>query len=151
MGLQRQVPNSQPKPPCPWLDFVFSIQTAEKSSKAIRGLFEEQHERLYGHRQEENEIEISKARLAGILAIAHPPILKRGGLMKSPTPVEHRSVYLDEENGFQVTPIYHGAELDAGVHLNGPLIVDEETTTIFVGAKDKLHVDPVGNYIIKFE
>src|SRR5262249_4682842 len=66
--------------------------TAEKSSKVIRNLFEEQHERLYGHRQEENEIEISKARLVGILAIAHPPVLKRGGLPKVATPIEHRAV-----------------------------------------------------------
>jgi N-methylhydantoinase A len=125
--------------------------TGEKCAKDIRNLFEEQHERLNGHRQEESEIEISKIRLVGIAAIPRLPTVRRISSLKPPIPIAHRPVYLDVDRGFQVTPIYRGADLEGGVQLNGPLIVDEATTTIFVGAQDRLRIDPVGNYIIELQ
>jgi N-methylhydantoinase A len=45
-------------------------------------------------------------------------------------------------------PVYRGAALRPGHRLRGPLLVEEQTTTIFVGADDTLEVDAAGDYLI---
>ena len=44
--------------------------------------------------------------------------------------------------------IYRGRELLPGHCCRGPLIVEEETTTLFVGPRDALQVDASGNFAI---
>ena len=44
--------------------------------------------------------------------------------------------------------IYRGRELLPGHICRGPLIVEEETTTLFVGPRDDLRVDASGNFAI---
>ena len=44
--------------------------------------------------------------------------------------------------------IYRGRELLPGHSCRGPLIVEEETTTLFAGPRDVLQVDASGNFTI---
>jgi N-methylhydantoinase A len=57
-------------------------------------------------------------------------------------------VHLDERRGRGLVPVYRGAALRPGHRLRGPLLVEEQTTTIFVGADDTLEVDAAGDYLI---
>ncbi len=66
----------------------------------------------------------------------------------APTPVETRPVYVDAGTGIADVAIYRGAELATGHVIQGPLIVEETTTTVFAGRGDRLEVDGGGNYLI---
>ena len=43
--------------------------------------------------------------------------------------------------GWRDVPVYDGADLTVGCTLDGPLLIEERTTTAFVGPKDRLEVD----------
>ena len=115
---------------------------------AIRESFDAEHGRLFGHVQPGGAIEITKLRVSGVGAIeplvhAKPP---RAAAM--PKPRERRNVWIDARAGWRETPIYAGCALQPGHALDGPAIVDEQTTTLLIGCGDRLDVDPTGNYRI---
>lgn len=115
---------------------------------ALRAAFEREYTRLYGHHQPDGIIEITKLRVVGLgllPALAPAPIAPADGLA---VPYEKRRVFLGRTPGFVATDIYRGAELHPGHRLTGPLIVEEDTTTIYVGPEDLLEVDAAGNYVI---
>ena len=115
---------------------------------ALRARFEDVYERLYGHRQPESRVEIVKLRLAatGVL-----PGLQRESADPAsdpPVPVETRPVYVDAATGVADMAIYRGRDLAPGHALDGPLVVEETTTTVLVGLGDRLEIDDGGNYLI---
>ena len=116
---------------------------------AIRADFEDQYERLYGHRQPETRIEIVKFRLTGFGVLPAPGEAPFETAASDPAPVAVRSVYVDEASTMCEVAIYSGGDLKAGHRLRGPLVVEEETTTVLVGRDDRLEVDAAGNYLIR--
>jgi len=115
---------------------------------ALRAQFEDAYDRLYGHRQPETRVEIVKLRLTalGVLPGLPPEFADRTA--GTPEPVETRPVYVDAATGVAEAPIYRGRDLAAGHIIDGPLVVEETTTTIFVGGGDRLEIDAGGNYLI---
>jgi N-methylhydantoinase A len=65
-----------------------------------------------------------------------------------PSPIERRKVWIDEAHGWMDTPVYAGATLGPGHRIDGPAIVNEQTTTVLVGSGDVLTVDRTGNFSI---
>ncbi|MEQ8347336.1 MAG: hydantoinase/oxoprolinase family protein [Sneathiellaceae bacterium] len=112
-----------------------------------RADFEARHLRLFGHIQPDGPVEVTSLRVVatGILpdAVQRQPAPSGG----PPVPAEHRDCYLGE-GGWQQVRVYAGAALEPGHRLDGPLIVEEQTTTIVVGPADILEVDRFGNYLI---
>ena len=51
---------------------------------------------------------------------------------------EKRKVWIDPVHGWRDVPVYDGAELRPGCRLDGPLLIEERTTTAFVGPRDRL-------------
>ena len=49
------------------------------------------------------------------------------------------------------TPVYRGADLQPGHRLEGPLLVEERTTTVVAGPGDRLEVLPSGDLLVLFE
>ena len=45
-------------------------------------------------------------------------------------------------------PVYDGADLRPGCKLDGPLLIEERTTTAFVGPRDRLEVDPRDDFLV---
>jgi N-methylhydantoinase A len=62
--------------------------------------------------------------------------------------VARRSVYHGAARGRADTAIYAGADLELGCRLDGPLLVEEVTTTVYVGPDDVLEVDNANNFVI---
>ena len=56
-----------------------------------------------------------------------------------------------EPRGFVPTPVYRGADLQPGHRLEGPLLVEERTTTVVAGPGDRLEVLPSGDLLIRFD
>lgn len=119
-------------------------------AQSIRCDFDREHGRLFGHTQPGGRIEIMKARAIGIgrlPSLSHPtPEAVRG----EPRPSETRPVWIDQRIGWREAPIFSGATLAPGHVVHGPAIIDEQTTTIFVGNGDVLKVGKTGNFDISF-
>ncbi len=116
---------------------------------AIRRDFEREHDRLFGHIQPGGSIEVTKLRIG---AFGHIPRLERAVARRSaaaPQPGERRRIWIDGVTGWAEAPVYDGRVLEAGSAIEGPAVVDEATTTLLIGAGDRLAVDASGNYDIE--
>ena len=118
------------------------------TEETVRAAFEAEHERLYGHHQPGGMIETTALHVVGIglLPPLHPP--ESPPAEGAPQPAERRAVWIDPARGRQEIPVYAGADLAPGHTLSGPLLVEEQTTTLFVGPGDRLAVDAAGNFAI---
>jgi N-methylhydantoinase A len=122
--------------------------TGQWDWSSVRSDFEKEYDRLFGHVQPEAPLEVVKLRLTGYGRISIPQPAEGRTADHPPEPYEIRPVYMDPENDERETPIYRGQDLFFGHALQGPLIIEEETTTILVGPRDRLSVDRAGNYMI---
>jgi len=113
---------------------------------ATRSRFEREHDRLFGHIQPEGTIEITKVRVSGIGRIEPLDHAMMPKTKSEAKPRTCRNAWIDVRTGWRETPVYAGADLRAGHGFAGPAIVEEDTTTLLVGAGDRLDVDTFGNY-----
>jgi N-methylhydantoinase A len=114
---------------------------------AVRRAFEDEYQRLYGHVQSDGTIIIASLHVAASATtgrLAAPELAPTGG---TPRPDATRPVWHGED-GWLETPVYAGAKLGPGDRLDGPLVVEESTTTVLVGPSDVLSVDATGNFLI---
>lgn len=117
---------------------------------AIRAAFEHEYDRRFGHTVAGSRILITAARVVGRGLLppveeAPPPVAAAAA-----EPVERRTVFVDEIHGTHDCAVYRGADLHPGHALDGPLLIEEATTTIFAGPLDRVEVDAGGNYVIRF-
>ena len=128
---------------------------AKALAGALRAAFEREYERLFGHVQPDSAVEITKLRVVGIGAL--PPLdpLRAEFCDTDPEPASVRDVYAfgprGEPRGFVPTPVYRGSDLRPGHRLEGPLLVEERTTTVVAGPGDRIEVLPSGDLLIRFE
>jgi N-methylhydantoinase A len=121
---------------------------AAPGAAAVRAAFEAEHDRLYGHHQPGGIVEITKLRSVAIGLLAPLEAPDRAAATDAATPVEQRRAYLGAEHGWGSVDVYAGAELMAGHRLDGPLLVEEETATMYVGPDDVLEVDAAGDFLV---
>lgn len=115
---------------------------------AARKVFEAEHQRLYGHIQPGGRIDITALRVIGRTPLDWTPPAARTPQQGTAKPKETRKVWIDPATGWRDVPVYDGADLRPGCTLNGPLLVEERTTTAFIGPRDKLEVDIRDDFLI---
>ena len=131
------------------------VANAPADAPALRAAFEHEHNRLFGHTQPDSTVEITKLRVVGIGVL--PPLapVRAAPHPTSPEPASTRAVHAfgprGEPLGFLPTPVYRGADLLPGHRFHGPLIVEEQTTTVVVGPRDHLEVLACGDLFIRFD
>ncbi|WP_439360384.1 hydantoinase/oxoprolinase family protein [Bradyrhizobium sp. DASA03007] len=115
---------------------------------AARQSFEAEHQRLFGHIQPGGRLEIRALRAVGrgSLDWSLPPA--RTSKQKPPAPRQRRPVWIDPALGWQDTPVYHGDDLRPGCKLQGPLLIEERTTTAFVGPGDIVEVNATNDFLV---
>ena len=116
---------------------------------ALKKIFETEHRRLYGHIKPITPIRISALRAIAAMPAPGLSVPKFEEQKSAPEASLTRRVFLDRKHGWQDIPVYRGDDLGAGQKLQGPLIIEEETTTLFAGPDDRVHVDPARNYLIE--
>jgi N-methylhydantoinase A len=143
---------------------------------AVRRAFEAEYDRRYGHTQPGGTLQIVGPRVVGLgssvpraldvgtpalpeisptppkgdaapLADAGPIGEDGAGPVRYPT----RPVWHDRATGWLDTAVVGGPDLRPGAVVDGPAVVEERTTTILVGPRDRLTVDATGNYRIDLE
>ena len=125
---------------------------AKALARALRAAFEREYERLFGHVQPDSAVEITKLRVVGIGVL--PPLdpLRAAPCDTAPEPASMRDVYAfgphGEPLGFVPTPVYRGSDLRPGHRLEGPLLVEERTTTVVAGPGDRIEVLPSGDLLM---
>ena len=115
---------------------------------AARKAFELEHQRLFGHIQPGGRIDVTALRAVGRGRLDWTPPAARAAQAAQPKPREKRKVWIDPAQGWRDVPIYDGADLRPGCRLEGPLLVEERTTTAFVGPRDVLEVDPRDDFLV---
>lgn len=115
---------------------------------AARKVFEAEHQRLYGHIQPGGRIDITALRVIGRTRLDWTPPAARSPQQGPPRPKETRKVWIDPATGWRDVPVYDGTDLRPGCALNGPLLVEERTTTAFIGPRDKLEVDVRDDFLV---
>ena len=91
---------------------------------------------------------VSKAArwISGASAVSHG--WTTTGRYAAPSPSGRRRVWIDDERGWQEVAVYSGFDLAPGHRVAGPAMVEEMTTTVFVGADDELQIDGANNFLI---
>ena len=63
--------------------------------------------------------------------------------------LDRSKIWIDPKVKWYYTPIYNGSKLYRNNKIHGPAVINENTSTIFIGKGDLLEVDEIGNYLIK--
>jgi N-methylhydantoinase A len=121
----------------------------------LRAAFDQEHERTYGHRGEDQRVEIVNLRLRGTSA---QPGRHRDELFALPAPygprtngaatgARGRRAYFGAETGFVDTPVLSRSAV-AQEPVAGPLIVEDMDATTIVPPGATCHLDALGNLLI---
>ena len=124
------------------------VPAAGFAAAAVRAGFEAQHQRLFGHIQPGGRIGVVALRVAGIGQVGAVDPQGPPAATGEVKPIATRRVWIGETEGWAEAKVYAGADLRPGHVLDGPLIVEEVTTTVFAGPRDTLSVDAAGNFDI---
>lgn len=130
----------------------WSVRVALKANRfdevAARQSFEAEHQRLFGHIQPGGRLDITALRVVGRGSLEWSPPPARRPQQKPPVPRQKRSIWIDSTYGWQDIPVYDGEDLRPGCKLQGPLLIEELTTTAFVGPKDVVEVNGSDDFLV---
>ena len=117
----------------------------------VRATFEAEHQRLFGHIQPGGRIDITALRVIGRDPLDWTPPAARAPQSAPPRLRETRPVWIDAAHGWQDVPVYDGTDLRPGCTLPGPLLIEERTTTAFIGPRDTLEVDSRDDFLVHID
>jgi N-methylhydantoinase A len=119
--------------------------------KQLRSLFDDIHEKMHGHRAENEEVEVVNYRVTGFGKVPdvhfpkHPPC-------KEPIETalkEMRELYFGDAGGFVTCPIYDRNKLGYGHVVTGPAVVEQVDSTVVIFPNQIAVVDPYHHLILK--
>lgn len=115
--------------------------------KEIGQRFEAVHELRYGHRAEREAIEIVNLKVRARFAV-EKPLPQRAPAQQGPAPPQgYRKVQF--LGGQQEVAVFHRDQLGFGAELQGPLVVEEGTSTAVVEPNWTLRVDEESNLLLR--
>ncbi len=121
--------------------------------EAIRGAFHDRHDRLYGYalRDEATAVQMVSLRLAatGVTGKPMTPREPLSGANASHALKGERAVFQPDTGAFADTRVYDGDRLRHGNRLDGPAIVEKQTTTVFLPSGFALSVDALGGFLLE--
>jgi N-methylhydantoinase A len=122
----------------------------------VRDLFYQSYEKYFGRCLSDVPIEVINWRV--VVSGPRPEVNIKGfmeimAMRKFDSPKkaikEMRRVYFSEVGGFYDTPIYDRYQLNTGIHIRGPAVVEERDSTIVAGPEATIYVDDYYNLIIE--
>jgi N-methylhydantoinase A len=116
----------------------------------IKEKFLAAYQRSYGYRDTTSEVEIAGIRVVGLGLFPTFKLETSDVSPGTPPAFTERQVYFDEAGGWTTAKIYQGRDLRPGATVIGPSIIHEATTLVIVGPGDVCNVDPLGNFVIRF-
>ncbi|MEN4966759.1 hydantoinase/oxoprolinase family protein [Brucella intermedia] len=129
--------------------WTIPVECSSTDAATIRAAFEQVYQRLFGYVQPAGAIEVVNLRLAAIGKLDALRVATASADISDPVAISRRPVWVDKELGFVETPVYDGTRLLPRQKLTGPAIIEEATTTLMLGAGDKLTMTDAGNYHVE--
>jgi N-methylhydantoinase A len=123
-----------------------NTEMVERDLEDLYARFHAEHRRLYGYDIPDEIIEFVNFKVTAVGAM-EKPMLASLGPGRAPAPKEHREVYF-REVGWASTAVYDRQSLPAGVHLLGPVVIEEALSTTLVHAGQVASVDDYGNLLL---
>jgi len=124
----------------------------EANWDAIAKRFHPQHNKLFGYSLEEEgtPIEIINLRLIAVGQTDKPKFLKMEYKGENPEKAfkNRRKVFLPVQQKFEEVNVFDALKLEFGNRIEGPAILEQDTTTTFVTSEYNVMVDCYGNYTI---
>jgi N-methylhydantoinase A len=108
----------------------------------IEDRFHRRHEELYTYASRDQEVVLVNARVAAIGAVSVPEQAARAA--NSSAPCSPRSRRKAHFGSWREVDVYALDDLEAGQMIEGPAIVEAETTTVLINEGDVLSVDGLG-------
>ena len=105
--------------------------------------FGQAHEQRYGHRADDEVVEVVNLRASAYASLGKPELAPGSGAREQQPATEHRRVVLPD--GPHDVPVFRRDDLPRGAALAGPVIIEEKTSTTVVEPGWALRVDPEGN------
>ncbi|MCO5099974.1 MAG: hydantoinase/oxoprolinase family protein [Burkholderiaceae bacterium] len=125
---------------------------AARDAAGIAKLFHAEHERLYGYslEQEATPIEIINVRVQAIGSTSKPGYRRDDwqGADSASALKGRRAVYVPSRKAFAEVPIYDGHAMRHGNRVDGPAMIEQVTTAIFVDASFDCVVDALGSFVL---
>ncbi|HEX9275444.1 MAG TPA: hydantoinase/oxoprolinase family protein [Casimicrobiaceae bacterium] len=124
----------------------------ERNAAAIVAAFHAEHNRLYGYclENENAGMEIINVRVQAIGVTDKPDYAEEpyAGEDASTAFKGRRDAYIPEANAFRSVPVYDGHRMHHGHRIEGPAIIEEVTTAIFVSAGYDCVCDRYGSFAL---
>ena len=120
----------------------------ENDISDIKKRFDERYESTYGHKREIGA-QIVHLKVKGIGSLRKPSLneINPSTFTVNDSIKESRDVYI-RGKGFVKCNVYNRKKLPIMVKIIGPAIIEESTSTTFIGENDTLEVDKYGNLLI---
>ena len=118
----------------------------EGDNAGIRKAFDEMHEQRYAHHAKDEPVEIIAVRLVATGRRPKLAMPQLGERHAAPQPADTRRVHLD--GGFVDCPTYRRGDLGVGATIEGPALIQENTTTTVMFSGDTLNVADTGELVI---
>ncbi len=108
------------------------------------------HERMFTYSVRESPVDLFHWRVTAIgkLPALHAPEQKRTRRAIADAEKPARIAYFPAYGKFRKTKVYDGARLLHGMTIEGPAIIEQETTTIVVPPSQSLKVNRFGDFVI---
>ncbi|MBL4767410.1 MAG: hydantoinase/oxoprolinase family protein [Rhodobacteraceae bacterium] len=119
----------------------------------IASAFHAEHNRLFGYSLEEDAdapIEIINVRVQTVGEVEKPSFRteERSGADGSHALKSERPVYIPEDKEYRTVPVYDGHKMLHGNHIEGPAMIEQVTTAIFVGGMFNCVIDKYGSFAL---
>src|SRR5579884_830649 len=132
----------------------FAIQTPvttddlrRRDPQRIRAVFDEIHDRRFGHQAVDEPVEIVNLRLT-VLGRRERSEFPRLGVAQGNALIARQPVVFDDPSAPVTTPIYDRERLAAGERVGGPAVILEYASTTLLFAGDEMQVAPSGELIV---
>jgi N-methylhydantoinase A len=109
--------------------------------------FHAAHLREYGYNVPERAIEIINCRVKAVGQVAKAPLV-RIPAAEPVQPVSHRTIHFGEGRGWLDTAVYARDRLGAGASFEGPVVIEEMSSTTVIAPGQHARVDDYGNLIV---
>ena len=118
----------------------------ELSIAQIADDFGKAHERRYGHRADAEQIEIVNLRVSAAYSLGKPNAVAIKTDGRQAVPKARRAVMF--LSGEKLTPVFAREKLPPGFAMDGPVIIEEKTSTVVIEPGWRLSVDDAGNLLL---
>jgi N-methylhydantoinase A len=131
---------------------VLGAKGGDFDADTVLADFHREHNRLFGYSLEEEKtpVELINIRLRAIGGTDRPDFLREEKVTGDASSAlkSKRRAFVPESGRFEEVPVYDGLGLGFGAFVEGPALLEQPNTTIFVSGDFDAVVDPMGSYVV---